>query len=129
MVSGREDVVNETDSRFFVGPSRIPGAGNGLFTRVPLVPGERLKVIGVLVEPQSLADRCTEYADAHKIRVDGKLLIPLGFGGMGNHSLQPNLEKMAEAGVLYLQTTRSVAAGEELTFTYSDYARERFGLD
>lgn len=122
-------VMNETDERFYVGPSRIPGAGNGLFARVPLATGERLEVIGVLVEPESLADRCTEYADAHKLRVDGLLLIPLGFGGLANHSLQPNLEKVTEAGVLYLRTIRPVAADEELTFTYSAYARERFGLD
>jgi len=33
-----------------------------------------------------------------------------------------------EGDELFLVTTRQVAAGEELLWTYSEYARERFGL-
>jgi hypothetical protein len=33
-----------------------------------------------------------------------------------------------EDGALYLQVTRPVQPGEELFYTYSAYARERFGI-
>ncbi|MBI4213219.1 MAG: SET domain-containing protein-lysine N-methyltransferase [Chloroflexi bacterium] len=121
-------VVNETDGRFYVGPSTVPGAGRGLFAKVPLAAGEKLEVIGVLVEPDSTSDICTAFANEHKLRFGKVLIIPVGFGGMVNHSVQPNMEKHAEGTTLYLRTTRPVGAGEELFFTYSDYARERFGL-
>jgi hypothetical protein len=32
-------IVDESDTRFYVAPSTIPGAGNGLFARVPLTAG------------------------------------------------------------------------------------------
>ena len=120
--------VDETDGRFYVDVSTIPDAGNGLFAKVPLNQGERLEAIGVLVRPDSLADRCTGYADQHKFRAGEYLLIPLGFAGMANHSTTPNLEKVIEGDRVFLQTLRPVSAGEELFFTYSEYAQERFGL-
>jgi hypothetical protein len=122
-------VVNETDERFYVAASTIPGAGSGLFARIPLSAGARLEVIGVLVLADSVSDRCTTYADTHKFRVGHRLLIPLGYGGMVNHSLTPNLEKVIEGDHVFLQAMRGVAAGEELFFCYSEYAQERFGLN
>jgi hypothetical protein len=121
-------LIDETDGRFYVDASTIPEAGNGLFAKVPLAQGERLEVIGVLLQPDSLTDRCTHYADQHKFRAGDYLLIPMGFGGMANHSSTPNLVKVVEGDRVYLQTLRDVPAGEELFFTYSDYAQERFGL-
>jgi len=125
---GRPMLLQETDDRFEVRPSTIPGAGEGLFARVPLATGDRLEAIGVLVQPGSLEDRCTAFADEYKLRVGGLLLIPLGLAGKLNHADQPNLGKVVEGERLYLQALRSVAAGEELYFSYSDYARQRFGI-
>jgi SET domain-containing protein len=123
-------VIRETDERFYVGESGIPGAGWGLFARRDLPAGERLAVIGVLVERDSLADACTRYADEYKLRVgDHLLLIPCGFAALANHSAQPNLEKVVEGESLFLRLTRDVAAGEELCFAYSAYALARFGID
>jgi hypothetical protein len=97
---------------------------------VPLEAGAKLAVLGVLIERGSLADECTQFADAHKMRVgESGLMIPLGFAGMVNHSLDPNVEKQVEGTTLYLCTLRPIAAHEELFYTYSDYARDRFGLD
>ena len=121
-------VLDDTDSRFSVGPSSIPGAGRGLFARVALRQGDRLAVIGVRVRRDSVADRCTAYADAYKIRVGDDLLIPCGLAAMVNHSTQPNLTKVIEGDAVFLELLRDVDAGEELCFCYSDYARERFGI-
>ena len=115
--------------RFYIGESTIPGAGKGLFAKVALAKGDRLEVIGVLISSGSISDECTRYADEYKFRVRNKLLIPLGYGGMVNHSLkQPNLKKVINGGRLFLQATHPVQAGEELFITYSKYARERFNL-
>ena len=121
-------VLDDTDSRFSVGPSSIPGAGRGLFACGALRQGERLAVIGVRVRRDSVSDRCTAYADEYKIRVGDDLLIPCGLAAMVNHSTQPNLTKVIEGDAVFLELLRDVDAGEELCFCYSEYARERFGI-
>jgi hypothetical protein len=121
-------VIDETDDRFYAAPSTIPGAGQGLFARVPLKVGARLAVVGVLVQRDSAADRCTAFADEYKLRVGDHLLIPCGVAAMANHSSRPNLAKIVEDGVLFLELLQDVEAGMELCFTYSDYARERYGI-
>ncbi len=121
--------VEERDDRFYLGPSRIPGAGQGVFARVPLAPGDRLEVIGVLVPADSVSDRCSAFADRHKFRVGDDILVPLGYGGMANHSDQPNLVKVVEGDRVYLVALRPIAAGEELCHCYNASAKERMGLE
>lgn len=118
--------VSESDERFYIGPSTIADAGYGLFAKVPLARGDRLEVIGALIDANSIADTCTRYADIYKFRVGDKLLIPLGYGSMANHSDTPNSEKIIENGKLYLQALRVIARDEEILFTYSEYARNQF---
>ena len=121
--------VNETDPRFYVADSAIAGGGNGLFAKVPLAKGDRFAVIGVLIERGTETDKCTHFADQHKLRVgEDYLLIPLGYGGMVNHSSTPNMEKVTEGTDLYMAALRDIEAGEELFFSYHPYAQERFGF-
>ena len=120
--------MNETDERFVIGESTIPGAGRGVFACCPLAVGDRLTVTGVLVPAGSLSDQCTAYADEYKLRAGTCLLIPLGHGALVNHSDTPNLVKVVEGEHVYLQALRPVRAGEELFFAYSDYARQRWGV-
>ena len=122
-------LVNEEDVRFYVADSTIPGAGNGLFTKVPIRKGELLEVIGVMVRRDSPSDRCSHFCDHHKFRVgEDLLLIPLGFGAMVNHSPTPNLQKVFAGDRVYLEALRDLAANEEVFFTYAPYAQEKFGL-
>lgn len=121
-------IVDEPDERFAVGPSRIPGAGRGLFAKVALSAGDRLTVVGVLVPRGSAADQYTQYADEYKFRAGDHLLIPCGAAAMANHSTRPNLVKIVDGHAVFLELTRDVDAGEELCFAYSDYARERYRL-
>src|SRR5437899_12818876 len=88
--------LDETDDRFELRASTIPGAGLGVFARVDLPAQAMLEVIGVLVRRESVADRCTHFADRHKFRVGDRLLIPAGFGGLVNHSANPNLDKVID---------------------------------
>lgn len=122
-------IATESDPRFAISDSSIPGAGKGLFARIPLAAGERLRVIGLLIAANSVSDECTRYADAYKVRVGDHLLIPVGYGGLVNHSATaPNMEKVVEDREVYLQTLRPIDAGEELLFCYSEYAQARFPL-
>ncbi len=121
--------IIENDERFYVDVSTLHGAGNGLFARIPLDEGDRLEVIGVLVPAGSASDVCSRYADRYKFRVGALLLIPLGFGGMVNHSQRPNMEKVIEGHSVYLRARRTISAGEELTFQYGDRFFEITELD
>jgi hypothetical protein len=122
-------IVDETEQRFYVAESGIPNGGNGLFAKVPLAEGDRFEVIGVLVRRDSVADRCTHFADQHKFRVgETLLLIPMGFGGMANHSATPNMEKVFEGDRVFLRMLRAIEPEEELFFSYHPYAQDRFGF-
>ena len=120
--------ANETDERFYIGPSTIPAAGEGLFARVPLDKGNRMRVVGVLVEANSVSDRCTNYADPYKLRVGDSLLIPVGWGAKVNHSDTANVRKIIEGDEVFLEALRPIAKDEELFFRYREYATSRFGL-
>lgn len=121
-------LLEEPDDRFEVRDSTIPGAGRGVFARVDLPAGATLDVVGVRVQRDTIADACTHFADHHKFRVGDCLLIPVGFGGLVNHSVTPNFEKVVEGDRVFLRALRPVAAGEELFFRYPDAALERFGI-
>ena len=55
-------------------------------------------------------------------------LLAAGMAALANHSAEPNLQKVMDAESVFLELLRDVEAGEELCFTYSDYARTRYGL-
>ncbi len=117
----------ESDPRFYVAQSTIPGARRGLFAKESLEAGARLHVIGVLIPALSISDQCTAYADEYKVRVGDHLLIPTGWGAIVNHSDSPNVEKIIEDGAVFMQALRPIAANEEILCTYSEYAQRRFG--
>ena len=122
-------IVAEADPRLEIAESALPGAGRGVFAKEPLAAGERLQIVGVVINAGSVADECTRYADEYKVRVGDRLLIPVGFGGMFNHSAQaPNMVKVVQGDEVFLQSLRPIAAGEELLFCYSEYAQARFRL-
>lgn len=121
--------TSEPDDRFELRPSTIPGAGLGVFARRDLPPGSELEVVGVLIERDTLSDRCSHFADHHKFVVGDKLLlIPLGFGGMVNHSPNPNVAKCVRGTRVFLTALRPIAAGEELFLCYGPGALARMGL-
>ena len=54
-------LFEETDTRFKIAPSTIPGAGLGLFAAIALTEGELLMIQGIAIKPGSVADQCTPY--------------------------------------------------------------------
>jgi len=121
-------LLSEDDDRFCLRKSTIPGAGKGVFAKRSLPQGESLRVAGVLVPADSISDRCTHFADKHKFRVGELLLIPFGYGGIVNHSIKPNMEKVIEENRVYLRAARPIRKGEEILFCYSEYAQVRHRL-
>jgi hypothetical protein len=119
---------DESDDRLELRPSTIPGAGLGVFACSELPAGESLEVRGVLIKRESVADRCTHFADRHKFRLGDELLIPIGPGGLVNHSAEPNLEKVIVGRRIFLRAIRAIPGGEELFFRYPEAALDRFGL-
>ena len=121
-------ILDERDERFYAAQSTVPGGGQGLFARVAMKAGNRLEVIGVLVPQGSASDRYTAFADEYKVRCGDYLLIPCGVAALANHSAEPNLAKVVEGEAVFLELLRDVEAGEELCFTYSQYARQRYAI-
>lgn len=119
-------MLSELDTHFYIAASTVDGAGDGLFAAEPLRIGDRLRVIGVLVDRDSAADRCTDFADAHKIRVGNSLLIPVGWAAKVNHHHDPNTRKVVDGDDAFLEVVRPVAKDEEIFFRYHEYATNRF---
>ncbi|MCY2933443.1 MAG: SET domain-containing protein [Planctomycetota bacterium] len=123
-------LFDEIDERFQIARSTIPGAGLGLFAKIPLAAGERLMIRGATIRSGSIADQCTAYADLYKIRVGPYLLIPIGFAAMINHSDDRyNLDRHLEDTCGWLVTNQAVSAGEELFIKYSEFALNQFPID
>ena|SRR6185312_3234942 len=120
--------LDEPDDRFEARASTILEAGLGVFACSEIPAGEALEVRGIIIQRESVADRCTHFADRHKFRLGDELLIPIGLGGLVNHSSEPNLEKVIVGRRIFLQAIRTIAAGEEIFFRYPDAALERFGM-
>jgi SET domain-containing protein len=120
--------MNESDNRFCLKKSTLPGAGLGVFARVPLSKGDCLEVMGVRVQPGSASDLCSAFADGHKFVHADQLIIPLGYAGMVNHSSTPNMVRHDEDGKLFLKALRDIAVDEELFHAYNETALRRMGL-
>jgi SET domain-containing protein len=120
--------MNEPDNRFYLKQSTVPGAGLGVFARVPLRKGDCLEVMGVRVKPGSASDACSAFADCHKFVHADQLIIPLGYAGMVNHSGQPNMVRHEEDGKLFLKALRDIAVDEELFHAYNEAALRKMGL-
>lgn len=130
-------IVTETDDRFYLKESTLPGAGLGCFARVPIARHDFLEILGVKVEYGSLTDRCTHYADRYKFAAEPAstylkyAVVPLGLGGMVNQANTPEQQNVAITHlpadracrnpnadqVVYL-AIRDIAADEELLGNY-----------
>lgn len=127
--------VEEKDDRFYVDTSTLPEAGLGCFAKVTLKKGDRMEIIGVYVRKGGMADQCTHYAKRYKFagspKMDAKI-VPMGFGGMVNHSSDPNKQNAAleycpgsnkmneNAGQVIYRIIKDIEAGQEVIGNYGD---------
>lgn len=118
--------------RYVVRRSKIHG--RGVFALADLPKGTRLmEYLGERITPRE-ADR--RYAAEHEhsphtmlFSVDDKLVIDATKRGSSarfiNHSCAPNCEAIEEERRIFIETTRPVAPGEELTYDYNLVLEER----
>jgi hypothetical protein len=125
--------VEETDTRFYIKESSLPNAGFGCFANTLLKKGDWLEVIGVYVKKGGLADQCTHYAKRYKFAGSPKMnakIVPMGFGGMVNHTDNPTLQncnleyapglnkRSEHAGQVVYRFIRDIYPDEELLGNY-----------
>lgn len=125
--------IEETDTRFYIAPSSLLNAGNGCFAKIPLKKDDWLEIIGVYVRTDGLADQCTDYATRYKFAGNKKLdakIVPMGFGGMVNHSDDPKIrncelicdkslnKRSQHTGQIAYKFTRDIKIGEEIIGNY-----------
>jgi uncharacterized protein len=124
--------TGKTGRRYVVRRSKIHG--RGVFALADIPKGTRLmEYIGERISHEE-ADR--RYAAEHEnsphtmlFAVDDKVVIDATHWGSSarfiNHSCSPNCEAVEEEGRIFIETTRKVAAGHELTYDYNLVLEER----
>lgn len=134
-------IIEETDTRFYIDKSTLPNAGLGCFAKELIKKNDFLEIIGVMVRNGSIADKCTHYAMRYKFAATLKKeakIVPLGYGGMVNHTDDPYLQNVQLAYLDRGRTKRSehstqaaylalrdIQPGEELLGNYGeDVGRE-----
>lgn len=131
--------IEENDDRFYIAPSTIPSAGNGCFAKELLKRNDCLEIVGVYVRTGSVADFCTEYARRYKFASSEKCeakIVPFGFGGMVNHTDDPELQnckleftssyrrRSQHAGQVVYRFKRDIQPKEELLGNYGRGAEQ-----
>lgn len=133
--------IEETDHRYDVRPSTVPGAGLGLFAKVPLKKGDCLELVGVYVPVQSITDIATYYAGKYKFAGSDKnppnrYVVPMGYAAFVNHDQErQNVQIVAAKGrstknpnagqIVYL-FLRDISPGEELLGDYGPQWEQTF---
>jgi uncharacterized protein len=119
------DAIQGTPDTIEVRRSNVHGMG--VFALKPIAKGTRLiEYVGERVSHQEADSRYEEKdaTDAHTFLfiVDSRTVIDAGVGGNDarffNHACNPNCESVIEAKRVYIETTRDIAPGEELTYDY-----------
>lgn len=127
--------VEETDNRFYIKESTIPNAGFGCFAKEKIKKSDYLEIIGIKVKYGSLIDLCTKYAKNYKFSAEGNFeecIIPMGYGGMVNHTDDQDLQNVAitylppdvpvrnqHAGRAVYMAIRDIEENEELLGKYN----------
>ena len=83
-------LIEETDNRFYIAPSKQPDGGQGVFASVPIKKGDYLEIVGVQVGKESIANTCTTYAKPYKFAAQpgtdfDRHIIPMGYAAIVNH--------------------------------------------
>src|SRR3954470_24956318 len=107
--------------------------GLGVFAAKPIAKGTRIiEYVGDRISHDE-ADRRYEGKDANDSHtflfiVDSKTVIDAGMDGNDarffNHSCDPNCESTVEKKRVYIEATRDIAPGTELTYDYQIYREE-----
>lgn len=118
--------THKAQRRFVVRKSTIHG--RGVFALAPIAKGSRLiEYTGERISHEKADERYAEEQEnsPHTMlfAVDDATVIDATRRGSSarwfNHSCAPNCEAIDEEGRIFIETTRSVGAGDELTYDYN----------
>jgi SET domain-containing protein len=112
--------VGARRERTYVAPSTLHG--RGVFAAVPIAAGEIVEECPVLRFPAAQREHIGEtLIDEYYFEWDGDGAIALGLGSLYNHSDTPVAEYIKDtvSDVLVVRALSAIAAGEEITFSYS----------
>jgi SET domain-containing protein len=106
--------------RTYVAPSTLHG--RGVFAAVPIAAGEVIEECPVLRFPATQREQIgSTLLDEYYFEWDGDGAIAMGLGSLYNHSDAPVAEYIKDTAndVLVVRALSAIAAGEEITFSYS----------
>lgn len=115
--------IEEKDKRFYLEKSKIKDAGMGVFAAEDINKDEYLEIIGIMVDVNSIPDKCTEYAKKYKFAANfagkfDKHIIPMGFGAIINHT---NNKELQNAELRYIKhTSKNSFAGSAVYYFIKD---------
>jgi SET domain-containing protein len=106
---------------------RSPIAGMGGFATAPIHKGDRIvEYLGERISPEEADRRYDDDNSPHPLvllfTVNKKIVIDAAVGGNEarfiNHSCDPNCEAVIEGKRVFIEATRDIRPGEELTYDY-----------
>jgi len=116
--------------RTYVAPSTLHG--RGVFAAVPIAAGDIVEECPVLRFPAAQREHIdATLIDEYYFDWDGDGAIALGLGSLYNHSDAPVAEYIKDTAndVLIVRAVSAIAAGHEITFSYSGPTPPEVGLD
>jgi hypothetical protein len=129
-------LVEEKDKRFYLDKSTIESAGMGVFALEDIAVGSVLEIIGVMIDVGSISDQCSSFASNYKFAAKfsgeyNRHIIPLGFGGMVNHTVDKKNQNVElryikrntnneNAGSAVYYFIKDVKKGQEILGNYGE---------
>ena len=109
--------------------------GKGVFAKVPIPAGVRLieyrgkRITNAEADATYPDDDPSKPYHTFLFAIDGDVVIDAGRGGNMarwiNHSCDPNCDAVIDDGRVWIESTRDIAVGEELTYDYNFRLEER----
>lgn len=138
-------LIEEKDKRFHVKESTIENAGMGVFASEDIKKDSYLEIIGVMVNVDSVADQCTNFAKDYKFAAQyedkyTRHIIPMGYAAIINHATEKQYQNVeiryinknnnnpaASSAVYYF--IKDVKKGEEILGNYGEKWQTRIVED
>ena len=117
--------------KVYVGDSKIPNAGRGVFARVNIKKGEVIERCPIIEVPKSDVSNLRKSVLVTYFFYFGKnkerLAVALGFGSIYNHSYKPNAAYKIKAKEMVMDfvALKAIKKGKEITFDYSGYGQKK----
>lgn len=113
-------------NKIYIGKSKIPGAGRGVFANQTIKKGELVETCPIIEvskhDTSNLKESILVTYFFYFGKTKEKLAMALGFGSIYNHSDNPNIKYRVKSKeeTIEFTATKTIKRNEEMTFNYSD---------